>query len=113
MKCPPQRRFLKVSPWDLKEIENAVQFKIKVQARAKKNEISGFQGDALKLRLTAPPVDGEANAACIKYFARLFRVSKSAVTIMAGQTSQHKLIRVEGMDKEKVRQVLENAGYEI
>ncbi len=102
-----------MSPWNLKESENAVQFKIKVQPRAKKNEISGFQGDALKLRLTAPPVDGEANAACIKYFARLFGVSKSAVTLIAGLTSQHKLIRVEGIDKETVWRVLENAGYDI
>ena len=60
----------------------------------KKNAITGEVGDALKLSLTAPPVDGKANDACIEFFAKLLKVPRSSVTIAAGQTSRKKVIRV-------------------
>jgi uncharacterized protein (TIGR00251 family) len=81
-------------------------FEIRVHPRAKKNAITGEVGDALKLALTAPPVDGKANAACIEFFAKLLKVPRSSVTIAAGQASRNKVIRVSGLSAEEVRKRL-------
>jgi hypothetical protein len=81
-------------------------FAVKVHPRAKKNAITGELGDALKLALTAPPVEGQANQACIEFFANLLKVPRSSITIAAGQTSRQKLIRVAGLSAEEVRQRL-------
>ena len=78
-------------------------FAVKVHPRAKKNAITGTVGEALKLSLTAPPVDGKANAACIDFFAKLLKVQRSSVTIAAGETSRNKVIRVAGLTAEQVR----------
>jgi len=85
---------------------SGVTFAVKVHPRAKKNAITGEVVDALKLALTAPPVDGKANEACIDFFAKLLKVPRSSVTIAAGQTSQNKVIRVAGVSAEEVRRRL-------
>ena len=77
-------------------------FAVKVHPRAKKDAITGEVGDALKLSLTAPPVDGKANQACINFFAKLLKVSRSSVTIAAGHGSRNKVICVAGMSAEEV-----------
>jgi uncharacterized protein len=77
-------------------------FAIKVHPHAKKTAITGEIGDALKLSITAPPVDGKANAACIDFFAKLLNLPRSSVTIAAGETSQNKVIRVAGMSAEEI-----------
>ncbi len=82
---------------------NGASFEVKVHPRAKKNAITGEVGDALKLALTAPPVDGKANDACIEFFAKLLKVPRSSVTIASGQTSRNKVIRVSGLTGEQVR----------
>jgi uncharacterized protein len=81
-------------------------FAIKVHPRARKNAISGELGDALKLSLTSPPVDGRANDACVEFISKLLKVARSSVTIAAGQTSRRKVIRVTGLDAEEVRKRL-------
>jgi uncharacterized protein (TIGR00251 family) len=81
-------------------------FAIKVHPRAKKNAITGEVGDALKLSLTAPPADGRANQACIEFFAKLLKVSRSSVTIAAGHASRNKVICVAGLTAEEVRERL-------
>jgi uncharacterized protein (TIGR00251 family) len=78
-------------------------FAVKIHPRAKKNGITGEFGDALKLALTAPPVEGKANAACIEFFANLLKVPRSSVTIASGETSRNKVIRVAGMTAEEIR----------
>jgi uncharacterized protein (TIGR00251 family) len=90
----------------INDISTGATFAVKVHPRAKKNAITGGVGDALKLALTAPPVDNKANEACIDFFAKLFKVPRSSVTIAAGQTSRNKVIRVAGMSAEEVRQRL-------
>jgi uncharacterized protein len=90
-------------------IQNApdgVTFAVKVHPRAKRNAITGEVGDALKVALTAPPVDGKANDACIEFFAKLLKVSRSSVTIAAGLTSRNKVIRVAGLSAQQVRERL-------
>jgi uncharacterized protein (TIGR00251 family) len=81
-------------------------FGVKVHPRAKKDAITGELGDALKLSLTAPPIDGRANAACIDFFAKLLKVPRSSVTIAAGESSRNKVIRVVGLSAGEVRQRL-------
>ncbi|MGA3106701.1 MAG: DUF167 domain-containing protein [Terriglobales bacterium] len=83
-----------------------VTFAVKLHPRAKKNGVTGEVGDALKLSLTAPPVDGKANAACIEFFAKLLKVPRSSVTIAAGETSRNKMIRVSGVTTEQVQERL-------
>ena len=78
-------------------------FAVKVHPRAKKNAITGELGDALKVALTAPPVEGRANEACIEFFANLLDVPRSSVTIASGETSRNKVIRVAGMAADEVR----------
>ncbi|MGA8432504.1 MAG: DUF167 domain-containing protein [Candidatus Sulfotelmatobacter sp.] len=83
-----------------------VTFAVKVQPRTKKNAITGQIGDALKLSLTAPPIDGRANDACIEFFAKLLKVPRSSVTIASGQTGRNKVIRVAGLSAEELRKRL-------
>ena len=83
-----------------------ITFAVKVHPRAKKNAITGEVGDSLKLSLTAPPVDGKANEACIDFFAKLLKVPRSSVTIAAGHSSRNKVIRVAGLTGQQVRQRL-------
>ncbi|HXM24306.1 MAG TPA: DUF167 domain-containing protein [Terriglobales bacterium] len=81
-------------------------FAVKVQPRAKKNGITGALGGALKLALTAPPVDGRANEACIEFFANLLKVPRSSITIASGETSRRKVIRVAGLSADDIRKRL-------
>jgi hypothetical protein len=85
------------------ETSAGVTFAVKVHPRAKKNAITGELGDALKLSLTTPPVEGRANEACIEFFAKLLKVPRSSVTIASGQTSRNKVIRVVGVTVQYVR----------
>ena len=87
----------------IQESGGGVTFAVKVHPRAKKNAITGELGDALKLSLTSPPVEGRANDACIEFFAKLLKVPRSSVTIASGQRSRAKLIRVAGISVEEVR----------
>ena len=84
-------------------------FQVKVQPRARKNAIVGELGDTLKLALTAPPIDGRANEACIAYFAELLNVPRASVTIAAGHSSRNKVIRVAGLSAAEVEKRLREA----
>jgi uncharacterized protein (TIGR00251 family) len=88
------------------ETASGVTFAIKVQPRARKNTVTGELGDALKVALTAPPVDGRANEACVEFFANLLKVPHSSVTIASGKTGRRKLIRVAGLSADEVRKRL-------
>jgi uncharacterized protein len=81
-------------------------FAVKIHARAKNDALSGEAGDALKLALRAPPVEGRANQACIEFLANLLKVPRSSVTIASGESSRRKLIRVAGISAEEVRRRL-------
>jgi len=88
------------------ESPGGVGFAVKVQPRAKKNAITGEVGGALKLALTAPPLDGRANQACIEFLANLLKVPRSSVTIASGENSRHKIIRVAGLSAQEIRRRL-------
>lgn len=75
--------------------DGAVLLSLHVQPGAKKTEFSGTYGNAIKLRLAAPPVDGKANACLIAFLADYFRVPKRSVALLNGETSRSKLVRIE------------------
>ncbi len=87
----------------LHEGPSGVSFAIKVHPRANTTGITGEFGDALKVSLTAPPVEGRANEACIEVLAKLLKVPRSSVTIASGHTSRNKVIRVAGVTAQYVR----------
>ena len=93
----------------IKAAAGGISFAVKVHPRAKKNAITGMVGDALKLSLTSPPVDGRANEACIEFFAKLFQVSRASVTIAAGESSRNKVVRVAGVSEERARDLIAEA----
>jgi uncharacterized protein (TIGR00251 family) len=84
------------------EVEGGVTFAVRVVPRASRNEIAGVHGDALKVRVTAPPVEGRANKALIAFLAKRLGVRKSQVEIVAGATSRRKMIRVTGLWPQEV-----------
>jgi len=90
----------------IRDTPQGVTFSIRVQPRARKNAIVGELGDALKLALTAPPVEGRANEACIEFLAEFLKVPRSSITIAAGETSRNKVIRVAGMSANELRRRL-------
>lgn len=67
---------------------------ISLQPRARHDELCGIHADALKIRITAPPVDGKANAYLCAYLAAQCQVSKSAVSLVAGTSSRQKRVRI-------------------
>jgi hypothetical protein len=78
-----------------------------VQPRASRSELAGLHEGRLKLRLTAPPVEGEANRECIRFVARLLSVPKSSVVILQGHKSRAKSLLIRGMT---AAEVLERLG---
>jgi uncharacterized protein (TIGR00251 family) len=85
------------------EAGGGVAFSVKVHPHARKNAITGELNGALKISLTAPPIDGKADEACIDFFAELLKVPHSSVTIACGQSSHRKVIRVSELSAEEVR----------
>ena len=79
---------------------------MRVIPRASKSEIVGVHDGALKVRLAAPPVDGQANEELIKLLAREFGVAKSDVSILSGQTSKTKQLAISNGNKEKLDAIL-------
>ncbi|EKM0526295.1 DUF167 family protein YggU [Cronobacter turicensis] len=65
-----------------------------IQPKASRDSIIGLHGDELKVAITAPPVDGQANAHLVKYLAKQFRVAKSQVVIEKGELGRHKQVKI-------------------
>lgn len=81
-------------------------FTVKVHPRARKNAITGILGNAIKLSLTAPPVEGKANQACIEFFSDFLNLPRSSVNIASGHSSRTKVIHVSGISAPQLRERL-------
>ena len=79
---------------------------IRLQPRAKRAEVVGERGGAIVIRVTAPPVDGKANAALCAFVAKAASVPNSHVAVVRGQTTRDKVVRVEGVTLEALRAAL-------
>lgn len=88
------------------ETSAGVSFSVRVEPRARRNAIVGELGDSLKVALAAPPVDGKANAACIRLFAEALNLPRASVTVASGQASRNKVIRVRGITAAEVEKRL-------
>jgi uncharacterized protein (TIGR00251 family) len=86
--------------------EQTATLSIRIQPRASKNDVSVMEDGKLKIRLTAPPVDGAANEALVKFLADKLDISRSRVEIVSGHTGREKIIRITGMSESDVRRVL-------
>jgi len=76
---------------------DGVTLRLHIQPGAKKTEVVGLHGEALKIRLAAPPVDGKANACLLAFLADRFGVAKSAVSLLSGDSSRAKRVHVSGV----------------
>jgi uncharacterized protein len=94
-----------VSKFDAHSRGDVVRFSVRLQPRASKNEIAGLQGAALKVRVTAPPVDGLANEALIELLSRTLKTSRRNVCIVSGHTSRTKLIEISEATLESVQRL--------
>ena len=78
-------------------MSSAPKLKIRVIPNARKTEFSGSRGDEIVLRLNAPAIEGRANAAAVEFLSRFFGVSRSAVVIIGGERSRHKIVEIVGL----------------
>ncbi|HUF11601.1 MAG TPA: DUF167 family protein [Longimicrobiales bacterium] len=80
--------------------------RVRVQPRASRTELAGAYGDAVRIRLAAPPVDGAANEELIRFIAKRVGVPRSAVSIVSGESGRDKLVRIDGALPDAVRRAL-------
>ena len=93
-------------PWLRQAADGSVTLTLHIQPGAKSTQSAGLHGEALKLRLAAPPVDGKANACLIAFLADTLSVPKSAVELVSGASSRQKRVRISGLkaaDIEKLK----------
>ena len=88
----------------------SVALSVRIQPRASKNEIVTLANGGLKIRLTAPPVNGAANEALVKFLADTLSIPKSHVEIVSGHMSREKIIRIHGVSGAEAERLLNPAG---
>lgn len=88
------------------ESKDGIVFQVRVVPRSSRSEVAGIQGDSLKVRLKAPPVEGRANEECIRFLAGLLGVKKDRVRIVSGLKSKTKTIAVSGLQKKDLETVM-------
>ena len=91
----------------LKFAGNEIVVKVKIVPGSSQNKIVGVYNNALKITITAPPVEGKANKKCIAYLAKYFDVAKSRIEIISGKTSKIKLIKIYDISKKDFFEKLE------
>ena len=89
--------------------EDTARLSVRLTPRARQSGIEGFEGETLRVRVTAPPVDGRANEALTALLARALGVPKRDVRVVAGQASRQKVVAVDGLTNAEVRRRLEAA----
>jgi len=98
----------KTSSLEIRAHESGVTFPVIVQPRSKKNGVVGFSKGALKVKVTAPPVEGAANKALIELLSQALRIRKSNIEILKMKTSRRKLIQCKGISMNEMKSFIEN-----
>lgn len=80
---------------------DGIRLQLRVQPRASRAEVAGVAGDAIRVRLTAPPVEGAANEALVRFLADRLAVSQAAVALISGHTGRTKVVEVAGLSAEE------------
>jgi uncharacterized protein (TIGR00251 family) len=91
----------------IQETPDGVIFKAAIQPGGSRNEIVGLKGDALKIKITAPPVEGAANKMCVEFLAKTLKVKKSDVEIIRGQATRSKKVLVRSASRTKIESLLQ------
>lgn len=91
---------------DVRARAGGVRLSVHVQPRAARSEIAGVHGQALKVRLHAPPVDGAANEALVAFLADTFALPRRAVRIVSGHTGRAKIVELDGLEPDAVRRAV-------
>lgn len=91
----------------IRRTDRGVVISVRVQPRSSRNEIVGVLGESLKVRVTAPPVDGAANEALIDLLKSTFRIPSTAITIVSGSSSRTKIVELAGVTEDRVRQLVQ------
>jgi hypothetical protein len=95
----PHNEIISVKP-------GAVEIAVSVVPRSSRCEIAGIHNNALRIKLTSPPVDNEANKQCCEFIAKQMGIARRQVAIIRGQTSRHKVLRIEGVVEQEVQEKL-------
>jgi len=93
--------------FQIREDDRGIVFDVLVQPRASRARLGPVHGDRLKVAVTAPPVDGEANAAVIELVARALGVGRGDVEVVAGASSRRKTLRVRGVDRGRLDEAVQ------
>ena len=83
-----------------------MELRVRVTARASRDELVGLRDGVLHVRVSAPPVDGKANHAVCRLIARAVGVGRTSVTVARGERSRDKVVRIEGVEPDAVREAL-------
>jgi uncharacterized protein (TIGR00251 family) len=83
----------------LESADGGIRLRLRIQPRASRTEVAGLHGDTIRIRLSAPPVDGAANAELVRFLAEVLHVSTRAVEITAGHSGRQKTVRILGVDR--------------
>lgn len=94
--------------FQIKEFKNGLTFEIQVIPRASRAEITGWQDGALKLKVTAQPVEGAANLACVKLLSKVLELRRSQLEILAGEKSRKKVVLVKDISKKDLEEKISN-----
>jgi uncharacterized protein (TIGR00251 family) len=92
----------------IRETSKGVLLPVRAMPRASKNEIQGLHGDALKVRLQAPPVEGKANQALIRFLSEALNIPRSQLSIASGETGRNKAVLITGLAREALISLLKN-----
>ena len=90
----------------IKETGDGIILQVHVVPRSAKSEIAGVQGDALKLRITAPPGEGQANAECVRFLSDILGIKKKQVRILSGSKSKKKTVAIEGTRRKDIEALI-------
>ena len=94
-----------MSNFDAHRRGDVVRFSVRLQPRASRNEIAGLHGLSLKVRVTAPPIDGLANEALVEFLSKALETSRRNVCIVSGHSSRTKIVEISEVDLESIQQL--------
>lgn len=88
------------------EAPASAHLRVLLSPRASKNAVVGMQGEDVKIKIAAPPVDGAANEALVKFLAKTLGLAADRVSLVAGQTGRRKIVKITGLDEAALRAAL-------
>ena len=87
-------------------VAGGTRLRVRAQPRASRTEVAGEHGDALRIRVAVPPVDGAANDELTRFLAKRLRVAPSQVSVVSGSSSRDKVVQIDGLEPDAVRAAL-------